>query len=117
MSTKKKVIALIILIAAITGMVLTGGFFQLIDFLVVRPIVNILFLTYNLVGDFGLAIIIFTILVKIAMFPLTKRQLRQTRLMKKHGFYIPPGGFRRLWGRTIILSYPYEPSDRTGREP
>ena len=83
MSTKKKVIALIILIAAITGMVLTGGFFQLIDFLVVRPIVNILFLTYNLVGDFGLAIIIFTILVKIAMFPLTKRQLRQTRLMKK----------------------------------
>ena len=83
MSTKKKVIALIILIAATTGMVLTGGFFQLIDFLVVRPIVNILFLTYNLVGDFGLAIIIFTILVKIAMFPLTKRQLRQTRLMKK----------------------------------
>ena len=83
MSTKKKVIALIILIAAITGMVLTGGFFQLIDFLVVRPIVNILFLTYNLVGDFGLAIIIFTILVKLAMFPLVKKQLRQTRLMKK----------------------------------
>ena len=83
MSTKKKVIALIILMAAITGMVLTGGFFQLIDFLVVRPIVNILFLTYNLVGDFGLAIIIFTILVKLAMFPLVKKQLRQTRLMKK----------------------------------
>lgn len=83
MSTKKKVIALIILIAAITGMILTGGFFQLIDFLVVRPIVNILFLTYNLVGDFGLAIIIFTVLVKLAMFPLVRKQLRQTRLMKK----------------------------------
>ena len=83
MSTKKKVIALLILIAAITGMVLTGGFFQLIDFLVVRPIVNILFMTYNLVGDFGLAIIIFTVLVKLAMWPLVKKQLRQTRLMKK----------------------------------
>lgn len=81
--SKKKVIALLILIAAIVGMVLTGGFFELIDFLVVRPIVNILFMTYNLVGDFGLAIIIFTILVKLAMFPLTKKQLRQTRLMKK----------------------------------
>lgn len=83
MSTKKKVIALVILIAAITGMILTGGFFNLIDCIVVRPIVNILFLTYNLVGDFGLAIIIFTILVKITMFPLAKKQLRQTRLMKK----------------------------------
>ena len=81
--SKKKVIALLILIAAIVGMVLAGGFFELIDFLVVRPIVNILFMTYNLVGDFGLAIIIFTILVKLAMFPLAKKQLRQTRLMKK----------------------------------
>ncbi len=81
--SKKKVITLLIIIAAIVGMILTGGLFNLIDFLVVRPIVNILFIIYNLVGDFGIAIIIFTVLVKFAMWPLMKKQLHQTRLMKK----------------------------------
>ncbi|MBQ3469448.1 YidC/Oxa1 family membrane protein insertase [Candidatus Saccharibacteria bacterium] len=57
--------------------------FELIDFLIVRPIVNILFVIYNLVGDFGLAIILFTIVVKILMWPLVKRQLYQTKLMRK----------------------------------
>ena len=33
--------------------------------------------------DFGLAIIIFTVLVKLLMWPLTKRQLNQTKLMRK----------------------------------
>ena len=57
--------------------------FWLIDTIVVRPIVNILFVIYNLVGDFGLAIIIFTILVKLLMWPLVKRQLHQTKMMRK----------------------------------
>lgn len=57
--------------------------FELIDFIIVRPITNILFVVYSLVGDFGLAIIIFTILVKLCMWPLVKRQLHQTKLMKK----------------------------------
>ena len=57
--------------------------FELIDFIIVRPIVNILFVIYNFVGDFGLAIILFTILVKILMWPLVKRQLHQTKLMRK----------------------------------
>jgi len=81
--SKKKFITLVIIIAAVAGMIATGGFFQLIDFLVVRPIVNILFVIYNLVGDFGLAIILFTVLVKLAMWPLVKKQLHQTRLMRK----------------------------------
>lgn len=81
--SKKKIITFLIITALIVGMVLTGGFFQLIDFLIVRPIVNIQFLIYNLVGDFGLAIILFAIIVKLAMLPLTKKQLYQTRLMKK----------------------------------
>lgn len=80
---KKKIITIAIIIAAIVGMILTGGFFNLIDCVIVRPIVNILFVIYNLVGDFGLAIIIFTVLVKLAMWPLVKGQLHQTRLMKK----------------------------------
>ncbi len=79
----KKVFGLTLFIAAIVGMILTGGFFNLIDFIIVRPIVNILFVIYNLIGDFGLAIIIFTVIVKICMWPLMKKQLHQTRLMKK----------------------------------
>ena len=57
--------------------------FELIDFLIVRPITNILFVIYSVVGDFGLAIILFTVLVKICMWPLVKRQLHQTKLMRK----------------------------------
>ncbi len=51
--------------------------------IIVRPITNILFLIYGLVGDFGVAIILFTVLVKICLWPLVKRQLHQTRLMRK----------------------------------
>ncbi|MDO4979131.1 MAG: YidC/Oxa1 family membrane protein insertase [Candidatus Saccharibacteria bacterium] len=57
--------------------------FQVIDFLIVNPIVNILFVIYNVVGDFGIAVIIFTIIVKLLMWPLVKRQVEQTRLMRK----------------------------------
>ena len=70
-------------IAFVVGSVMTGGPFNLIDVIVVRPIVNILFVIFNLVHDFGLAIIIFTVLVKLLMWPLTKRQLNQTKLMRK----------------------------------
>jgi len=57
--------------------------FEFIDMIIVRPIVNLLLVTFNFVGDFGIAIIIFTIIVKIAMWPLLKKQLRQTRLMRE----------------------------------
>ncbi len=57
--------------------------FSLIDTIIVRPITNILFLIYNLIGDFGIAIILFVILVKLCMWPLVKRQLHQTKLMRK----------------------------------
>lgn len=57
--------------------------FALIDILIVRPIVNILFLIYSVVGDFGVAIIIFTIIVKLAMWPLIKKQMAQTRAMRE----------------------------------
>ena len=57
--------------------------FDLLDMLIVRPIVNILFVIYSVVGDFGLAIIIFTIVVKLLTWPLMKRQLQQTKLMRK----------------------------------
>lgn len=55
----------------------------IINQLITRPIVNILFVIYSVVGDFGLAIIIFTIIVKFAMWPLMKRQLHQTKIMRQ----------------------------------
>lgn len=51
--------------------------------LVVQPIFNALLIIYGLVGDFGLSIIIFTILVRLLMWPLIKKQLHQTKLMRK----------------------------------
>ena len=67
----------------IMGSIMTGSPFNFIDVIIVRPIVNILFVIFNLVHDFGLAIIIFTVLVKLCMWPLIKRQLNQTKLIKK----------------------------------
>lgn len=57
--------------------------FSLIDAVIVRPIVNILFVIYNYVGDFGLAIIIFVAIVKLATWPLIKKQMHQTRIMRQ----------------------------------
>ena len=57
--------------------------FELIDFLIVNPIINILFVVYNYIGDFGLAVIIFTVVIKFATWPLVKKQYHQTKLMKK----------------------------------
>ena len=57
--------------------------FDLIDMLIVRPIVNIFFAIYSVVGDFGIAIIIFVIIAKICMWPMMKRQLHQTRIMRE----------------------------------
>ena len=58
-------------IVFVAGSVATGSPFNFIDMIVVRPIVNILFVIFNLVHDFGLAIIIFTVIVKLCMWPLT----------------------------------------------
>lgn len=79
----KKYIYWSLFIIFVVGSILTGGPFDFIDFIVVRPIVNILFVIFNLVHDFGLAIIIFTVVVKLLMWPLTKKQLNQTKLIRK----------------------------------
>ncbi len=79
----KKFIYWFIFVAFVIGSIITGGPFNLIDLIIVRPIVNILFVIFNLVHDFGLAIIIFTLIVKLCMWPLTRKQLNQTKLMRK----------------------------------
>lgn len=55
------------------------------DTLIVQPIFNLLVLIYNLIPghNFGLAVIIFTILVRLMLWPLVKRQLHQTKLIRK----------------------------------
>ncbi len=55
------------------------------DTLIVQPIFNILMLIYSLIpgGDFGITLIIFTVLVRFALYPLVKKQLHQTKLMRK----------------------------------
>ena len=79
----KKYTYLGLFILFVIGWIVTGSPFTVIDIVVVRPIVNVLFVIFNLVHDFGLAIIIFTVLVKLLMFPLIKKQLNQTRLIRK----------------------------------
>ena len=79
----KKYIYWGLFLAFIVGSIVTGGPFNFIDLIIVRPIVNIQFMIFNLVHDFGLAIIIFAVLVKLVMWPLTKKQLNQTRLIRK----------------------------------
>lgn len=55
---------------------------NLFDLLITQPIFNLLMTIYNFVGDFGVAIILFTIIVKILMWPLIRGQLHQTKIMR-----------------------------------
>ena len=53
--------------------------------LIVQPIFNILALIYSLIPghNLGLSIIIFTIVVRVAMWPLIKKQVRNTKVMRE----------------------------------
>jgi YidC/Oxa1 family membrane protein insertase len=58
---------------------------SLFDTLLVQPIFNILVFIYGAIPghDFGIALILFTILVRMLMWPLVKKQLHQTKVMQK----------------------------------
>lgn len=58
---------------------------DIFQLLIVQPIFNLLIALYSIIpgGDFGIAVIIFTILVRFAMWPLVKKQLHQTKAMQK----------------------------------
>ena len=53
--------------------------------LIVQPIFNLLVLVYALLPghNFGLSIIVFTVIIRMLMWPLVKRQLTQTKIMRK----------------------------------
>lgn len=53
------------------------------DTIIVQPIFNLLMLTYSLIPDFGVSIIIFTIFVRMLLWPLVKKQLHHSKAMRK----------------------------------
>ena len=55
------------------------------DLLIVQPIFNLLVLIYGLLPyhNFGLSIIIFTVIVRILMWPVVKKQLHHAKAMRK----------------------------------
>jgi len=54
------------------------------DTYIVIPMTNLLLLIYDLIGhNFGVAIILFTILIRVLTFPLTAQQLKGTQAMQE----------------------------------
>lgn len=58
---------------------------NIFDLIVVQPILNLLMVIYSLIpgGDFGVSVIIFTIVIRVLLWPLVKKQLHQARVMRK----------------------------------
>ncbi len=58
---------------------------NIFESIIVQPIFNLLIGLYSLIpgGDFGIALIIFTILIRFAMWPLVKKQIHQVKTMRK----------------------------------
>lgn len=58
---------------------------NLFDVLIVQPIFNLLMAIYAIIpgGDFGIAVVIFTIITRLLLWPLVKKQLHQAKAMRK----------------------------------
>lgn len=56
---------------------------NIFDVVIVQPIFNLLMLIYGLIPDFGVSIIIFTIIIRFLLWPLIKKQLHQAKAMRK----------------------------------
>ena len=56
---------------------------NLFDTVIVQPIFNLLMLIYGLIPDFGISVIIFTIIIRVLLWPLIKKQLHQAKAMRK----------------------------------
>lgn len=58
---------------------------NIFDLIIVQPIFNLLLGIYSIVpgGDFGITVIIFTILLRFALYPLVVKQLHQVKAMRK----------------------------------
>lgn len=53
------------------------------DALIINPMLNVLLWIYSMIGNFGIAIILFTILIRLLTHPLTVQQLKGTAAMQE----------------------------------
>lgn len=85
---------------------------NIFDLLIVQPIFNLLAIIYGLIpgSDFGIALIIFTILVRLAMWPLIKKQLHQTKVQREiqpalKKIKVQAAGNKQLEGQLMLELY------------
>jgi len=73
----------VLIIVVIVGAFVVLGFGRAWNMLLMNPLINSLLLLTNLVGgQFGVAIILFTVALRIVTIPFTLRQLQSTRAMQ-----------------------------------
>lgn len=53
------------------------------DTIIIAPFINFLLWIYSLIGNFGVAIIIFTILTRLLLYPLTAKQIKSSQAMQE----------------------------------
>ncbi|GAB4470714.1 MAG: hypothetical protein Kow0088_03840 [Anaerolineales bacterium] len=53
------------------------------DLIIINPMVNTLLYIYSVIGNFGIAIIIFTILIRLITHPLTVSQMKSAQAMQE----------------------------------
>jgi YidC/Oxa1 family membrane protein insertase len=54
------------------------------DTIIINPFINVLLFIYNFIGqNFGIAVILFTIFIKLITHPLTARQIKSTRALSE----------------------------------
>jgi YidC/Oxa1 family membrane protein insertase len=61
---------------------LLSGIGVLFQVLFTQPIFNALMLLYRLFGDFGLSIVVLTLIIRLVLFPLTLKQLKSSKAMQ-----------------------------------
>lgn len=59
-----------------------GGIINIFNLIFTFPIFNVLILLYRAIGDFGLSIIVLTLIIRLILFPLTLKQLRSMKAMQ-----------------------------------
>ncbi|MBA4386287.1 MAG: hypothetical protein C0410_16255, partial [Anaerolinea sp.] len=53
------------------------------DTIIIKPFINLLLWIYMLVGNFGVAIILFTTLTRVILYPLTAKQIKGAQAMQE----------------------------------
>jgi len=58
---------------------------NLFDVVIVQPILNLLMVIYAVIpgSDFGISVVLFTIIIRFLLWPLVKKQLHQAKAMRK----------------------------------